>query len=1552
MKNKYLLSIKVLLLMLISVAFNIVYSQTEKQVKEIIKDYDMVKAQKLLNQVKKREEQEKRDVAEYCKINNVFPFKENKDGSFDQLIRISPLGVPIYYSIHNAQAAISTRVNHLRSGGSLGLNLTGTGMVPRVWDGGPIHAHQEYAGRITIVDNTVRNANSFHAIHVTGTIIAAGTFAGQADARGMANTATARTFDWDADESEAISEAMNGMLLSNHSYGVPVGSTAQGNLMPAWYMGSYVEDSYNWDLIAYTFPNYLPIFSAGNDGTNNGNTTPTTAGFDKLNGNKNSKNVLTIANAIDATVDAAGLVTAGGTVHSSSSQGPSDDRRIKPDVTGDGAGTGSGIYSCGSGTGTGGSTTQYSTMLGTSMAAPNVTGTLTLLQQHANNVNGKFMRSSTLKGLVCHTATDRGRPGPDANHGWGLVDARTAAAAISNNGLSSWISEEQLNQGETIIKQFVATGGTTPLLGSICWTDVPDVSKINTTATVNDATPDLTNDLDIRITEGASTFYPWRLTNVATANATRTGDNPVDNVERINIDTPTAGAVYTVTISHKGTLADGPQKFALVVTGVTSNFTFKTLTDTQTKCSNLGNAVYPFSLTKTGGANVVMSSANVPAGATLNFSANNFSANATFDVTISGLASVAAGSYIIDIIGNNGIETEIRKIYLTVYHPTFSVPVYTVPTDGITSITTTTTLGWQNDINATSWDVEVSTSPTFSTLAFSSNVTVPTFDLVGLASQTVYYWRVRPKNSCATASFVNMRSFQTAIIDCSPATFNGTVTDGTLETTAAGSGAATVNVTGGLTIGKITATVNITHSYVQDLTITLTGPASIGSPVVVLQQEACGDQNDINCTYDDAGVATTCSATSPAISGTIRSFEALANFDGLAANGTWNLSVNDPYNGDGGTLNGFSLKICGKSTITPVPNLISNNINVVATSTAIITNTDLNATSTSQTDLQQTYTLLETPSLGNLKKNGSNMIVGSTFTQKDINDGLISYTNTETTNTSTSFKVDVKNSNNGWVPSRTVIINIIPCGSVTTTWNGTTWSNGVPTKVTAVTFAGNFNSTSNLESCSVTVNSGVNVIMNSGHTLIVNGSVIVNGTGTLTINNNAALRQIDPLAINTGNVIVKRNSAPMIRLDYTAWSSPVLGQQLQAFSPNTLSNRFYQYLFTGTTTPTAYQSVTATDNFVSGKGYMIRSANNWPTTATVFNGQFTGIPINGNVAQSVGIGYNLVGNPYSSPIDARSFLIANPSVGTLYFWTHTVAAVAGTYPQNNYASFTTLGGVASAAGGAIPNGTIQTGQGFFINATSAGNVNFSNALRINASSTQFFRSNNVNELNFETEKHRIWLNLNDSSNSYNQILIGYTENATSGIDNLIDGKVLDASKTMIYNIIEDSEYVIQGKGLPFNETDEIKLGLKATVAGNYNISLENFDGVFTNQNIYLKDNVTQIIHDIKSSPYLFATNEGVFNNRFSVVFRNEQLSNENFDSSIVSVYVDDKKVNVVATEIISSIQIFDVLGKVIYSKNGIQNKQFNTNQINAANQALVLKVILENGEMITKKIIM
>ena len=527
------------------------------------------------------------------------------------------------------------------------------------------------------------------------------------------------------------------------------------------------------------------------------------------------------------------------------------------------------------------------------------------------------------------------------------------------------------------------------------------------------------------------------------------------------------------------------------------------------------------------------------------------------------------------------------------------------------------------------------------------------------------------------------------------------------------------------------------------------------------------------------------------------------------------------------------------------------------------------------------------------------------------------------------------------------------CGDLTTTWNGSSWSNGVPTKQTAVTFAGNYSSTTSLDACSVTVNSGANVMFNSGHTLRVGENVTVLGTGSLSIENGAALVQYTKHAVNSGNVIVKRNSAPMIRQDYTAWSSPVSGQNLLAFSPNTIVTRFYEYLFTGTTTPTAYQSVVpSTNSFATAKGYMIRVANTWSSvTPAAFNGQFTGVPNNGTLTYAVGQGYNLLGNPYASPISAYRFLIQNPKVETLYYWTHTVPASGGTYPQNNYASYTTLGGTASAAGGAIPNDKIQVGQGFFIQASNAHTVTFENELRVDANTTsQFFRNNETVVEN--SDKHRIWLNLNDSSEKYNQILVGYMPNGTNGFDRLIDGKALDTSKTILYSLIDgNQEFVIQGKG-NFSEDDIIKLGLKVLTPSSFEISIEQFDGLFTNQEIYLKDIYTNAIHNLKDGAYYFLSQAGTFNDRFELVYKRPSRQDELIDENLVLIYPTNGIIKINSSvEKINSITVYDILGKEVFTKANINSNEFNISDIIAQNQSLIVKLTLVNGNQITKKIV-
>ncbi|MDK2770829.1 MAG: choice-of-anchor D domain-containing protein [Flavobacterium sp.] len=522
------------------------------------------------------------------------------------------------------------------------------------------------------------------------------------------------------------------------------------------------------------------------------------------------------------------------------------------------------------------------------------------------------------------------------------------------------------------------------------------------------------------------------------------------------------------------------------------------------------------------------------------------------------------------------------------------------------------------------------------------------------------------------------------------------------------------------------------------------------------------------------------------------------------------------------------------------------------------------------------------------------------------------------------------------------------CGN-TTTWNGSSWSNGSPSLTKAVVFIGNYSSTASILACNVLITNNAQVTFNSGHTLIIDNEITVDTGSLLTIENNSALRQVNDNAVNYGNIIVKRYSAPMIRLDYTAWGSPVENQQLQAFSPNTLSNRFYEYLYTGTTTATAFQSVNPTTNFEVGKGYLIRVDNTWPaTTPTAYNGTFNGVPANGIYSKSVGLGYNLLSNPFPSPISGNSFLGQNPSIDALYFWTHTVPSSGGSYPSNNYASYTTLGGTASASGSAIPNGTIAVGQGFYVNKTgSAGTANFKNNQRVNASvSTQFFRTSE------ETETHRFWINLNSVNQPINQILIGYTENATNSLDNQIDGRMLDQSKTMLYSIVNNENLVIQGRALPFTSDDVVTLGFKATEKGTFEISLEMIDGLFADQDIYLKDKAIGYTHNLKENKYSFISEAGEFENRFEIVYKkltsqlNEITNNEVFaysNNEIITVNSNNKKID--------KIEVYDILGRKLFESKNVNHNSFSINSILKENQPLLVKIHLENDEIHTKKII-
>lgn len=887
MKKKYFL-----LLSVISLSCS-VFGQSKEDVKKITADYDMklLKEKEVLFRKKAHEEKEKAVAKALVYKWPIYTVKE--DGSISELIKLSPTGFPIYYATQNVNAAKSTRANFLNTGGALGLNLNGQGMTVREWDGGNVRTtHNAFGGRVTVIDDPSSTATVSHSTHVCGTLVAAAT---PATVKGMAYQANARTFNWTDDDSEALSEAQLGMLISNHSYGTPI--TTNGVTVPASFIGSYTGDAAVWDDIAYNAPYYLAVMSAGNDGQNENNTEPLMFGYDKLIGNKVAKNNLIVASCADVTVATDGTVNpANVAISSFSSEGPSDDFRVKPDITGNGEGLTSTDNP---------SNTAVTVMSGTSMASPNVAGTLLLVQQHYRNVTNSYMRAATLKGLACHTADDAGKAGPDPVFGWGLLNAKKAVETINNNGLSSWISEENLNNNQVYTMTVNSPGGT-PLMASISWTDLPGTSN---NLFANDPRPALVNDLDIRITRNGTTYYPWKLTTTPSNPAVRTGDNAVDNLEQVKIDAPTAGQ-YTITITHKGQLVTGSQKYSLVITGLTSPFAINSTSDNLKVCSSQ-NATYTFNYTQTGSGTTTFSAVDLPSGASAAFSPASLSANGTMTMTISNLNTVSPNEYFVGIKGTSPSDTEIRYKSLRIYNGVFQPVVLQSPTNGQQGLSTSVNLSWANQPNAENYTIQVSATADFSNLIADEIVTLNRFNVSGLSQATRYYWRVIPSNYCGNglASNASIISFATGTLSCNNDFFADDFSNNVIDTVPNSEATVPLTITGGYTIGDLNVSIDITHTWIGDITVSLQGPAAIGSPIITLLDIPCGNFQNINCIMDDDGTPPNCSGN-PGITGTIAPVDRLSSLNTLPADGEWILRVLDHNNEDGGTINNFSINLC------------------------------------------------------------------------------------------------------------------------------------------------------------------------------------------------------------------------------------------------------------------------------------------------------------------------------------------------------------------------------------------------------------------------------------------------------------------------------------------------------------------------------------------------------------------------------------------------------------------------------------------------------------------
>ncbi|QXP80634.1 MULTISPECIES: T9SS sorting signal type C domain-containing protein [Winogradskyella] len=566
-------------------------------------------------------------------------------------------------------------------------------------------------------------------------------------------------------------------------------------------------------------------------------------------------------------------------------------------------------------------------------------------------------------------------------------------------------------------------------------------------------------------------------------------------------------------------------------------------------------------------------------------------------------------------------------------------------------------------------------------------------------------------------------------------------------------------------------------------------------------------------------------------------------------------------------------------------------------------------------------------------------------------------------------------------------------------WNGTNWvlasvytdnSISVPDGDRSLIVTADYNDPANVEGCDCTVPAGKNVTIPEGYAMTLYNSLTVEEevaattvdgvavdaipAATFTIEDDASLVQINDVE-NSGDIKVIRKAEGLHQYDYVYWSSPVE----TGLVSNLPGDRKYSWeTDVENANGTRGNWVNASGSMSIGKGYIARVNTVSDDTAL-----FTGKPSNGNISWPVDVSgtggqgegnsnWNLIGNPYPSSINAYDFLTVN-SVdnavidGGVHLWTHDyeIATTVNQYYYedfgmnygNQYITYNYTGSSDASASDVLK---IASGQGFFVkilNSATSASVTFTNDMRHDDEeaydNSGFYR--NSEETLVSTEKQLVWLSLANENNHAISTLIGYVDGATEEKDRLYDSNTNNGGFNLYSLITEEDKLVIQGLPLPFVDTNTVPLGIELSQSGIYNIAIAKLKGSLfeeQEQDIYLEDTYTNVVHDLRTVPYTFTGDQGTFNDRFILRYTEPvTLSVEEISNTNTFAYINDAMFYVKSSSIIESVDIYDISGKQITNYTSNENSNTFSTEFNFAKGVYIASIKLDNGSIVTKKLI-
>ncbi|TVZ60061.1 HYR domain-containing protein [Flavobacteriaceae bacterium MAR_2010_105] len=466
--------------------------------------------------------------------------------------------------------------------------------------------------------------------------------------------------------------------------------------------------------------------------------------------------------------------------------------------------------------------------------------------------------------------------------------------------------------------------------------------------------------------------------------------------------------------------------------------------------------------------------------------------------------------------------------------------------------------------------------------------------------------------------------------------------------------------------------------------------------------------------------------------------------------------------------------------------------------------------------------------------------------------------------------------------------------------------------------------------------------------------------------------------INTSANNTPYNVATVL-MDGTTSASPINLQWTSSYdaplsTPKTISRRWiwaYENYVTNTYANWSYKQETAT--IAAGLGFTMKGSgySTYNGTNPLQNYVFRGKPNNADITNPLILGNDaLVGNPYSSAIDADAFLIDNGPSGTgsingaLYFWEHYPANqthILRDY-QGGYAVYNFSGGIAAVtppptsdgviiiggAGTKIPGRYIPVGQGFFVTAAddaygsggNGGNVLFQNSQRVfvretndnSANGSTFIRSKGGTDKgkpkgkgeksNSEDDIKRVRLTFKTPEGATRPLLLGFVPNglATDGVDYGYDALNFETFPNDLNWMINGDRYVIQGVG-DFVKTKQYPLGMFLTSNGNIEIELTELENFENPIDVYIYDALLGTYTRFNDVNYQISLDANDYLNRFYIAFQDNSgtLSVEDEEAQNILVNylnsTDEIYVKTINSVDVRQIYLINMLGQTVKSWN-------------------------------------